>query len=68
MNLYDDLKAAGVPLDSHESDLYVKATPDARRILAAHGARFTGFISQVDKKLWFDVPVMYEPFWARRVG
>ena len=33
LNLYGRLKAAGVPLDSHESDLYAKVTPESWRLV-----------------------------------
>jgi len=67
VSLYDELLAAGVPLDNHESDLYVKDTPEARAILAKHGKRAAPFVNQIDHTIWFDVPFMYEPFWRARV-
>jgi hypothetical protein len=72
MSLYSDLKGAGIPLDHHESDLYVKATPKAREILSRHireglwGNYVSTFISPIDNTLWYDVPFAYEPFWIAR--
>lgn len=67
MSLYTELKAAGCELDHHESDLYVLASEQARRILKANGITTArGFISQVDGKPWLDIPFMYEPFWDRK--
>lgn len=70
MDLYDELKAAGIPLDSHESDLYVLATPEAHAILKKHGktgALLSSFISQIDGRRWYDVPFAYKPFWEGKV-
>lgn len=67
--LYGDLLRAGVPLDYHESDLYVKDCPEARAILA----RFPGsaniahwFRSQLDGAIWWDIPFAYLPWWQAR--
>lgn len=64
-SLYKELVAAGVPIDHHESDLYVLDTRVARGILAAHGKKGTPFTSQVDGRRWIDVPFAYEPFWEK---
>lgn len=65
-SVYKELVAAGVPIDHHESDLYVLDTRVARGILAAHGKKGTPFTSQVDGKRWLDVPFAYEPFWEKK--
>jgi hypothetical protein len=67
-SLYQDLKAAGLPTDHHESDLYVIDTPAARALIAKHGKRGSGFTSQIDGKRWLDVPFAYDPFWAKKSG
>jgi hypothetical protein len=64
-DIYHDLLAAGVPLDSHESDLYAKVTPASRAIVTRSGHSFTVFRSQIDGALWFDLPFAYLPFWER---
>lgn len=69
MSLCSELAAAGIPVDHHESDLYVKDGPAAREILSRHapdGA--TRFTSQVDGQVWVEVPFAYEPFWDARDG
>jgi hypothetical protein len=66
-SLYQELIAAGIPTDSHESDLYVLNTPVARGLIAKHGKRgVVGFNSKVDGKRWLDVPFAYDPFWERK--
>ena len=66
MTLYKDLKVAGCEMDSHESDLYIRATDTARRILSEHNQPASLFYSERDKSLWFDVPFAYDPFWENR--
>jgi hypothetical protein len=65
-SLYDDLRAAGCELDNHESDLYVKDTAEARAILARHQRSGKRFTSQIDGRLWLDVPFAFAPWWRER--
>lgn len=65
-SLYGDLKAAGVPLDHHESDLYCQDTPAARAIFANHpvaASRSKRFICMNDGKDWLEVPFAWLPYW-----
>ena len=74
--LYDQIIALNVPTDSHESDLYVLATPEVRALLDAHGLdilkasgrTYSTFTSNIDGRLWFDVPFAYQPWWDKRGG
>ena len=66
MSIYAEMKQAGIEIDHHESDLYVKDCPTARAILANHGKRVDGhnvmpFKSAGDT--WLDVPFQNSPFW-----
>ena len=63
--LYDAITEAGIPTDSHESDLYIRATPEAAEILAQYPCAVTAkvFRSHVDGEWWWDVPFMYQPYW-----
>jgi hypothetical protein len=65
-NPYKALREAGCTLDSHESDLYVRATPQALAIVKASGWTYETFRSQVDDQLWLDIAFAYEPFWERK--
>jgi hypothetical protein len=72
MSIYTDLHAAGIELDSHESDLYAKSTPESRQIIANHVAAgtlkcVTVFTNQRDGSVWFDIPFHFDPWWASRV-
>lgn len=67
-DVYRALKESGLPLDHHESDLYVIDSPQARRILQVYGlslgpGRITRFVSQIDRRHWLDIPFAYTPFW-----
>lgn len=69
MSIYQALKDAGVPLDSHESDLYAKATPECLEILRIHksnGLCATPFKSEIDGSTWLDIPFAFEPWWEAR--
>ena len=66
MSIYQQLKDAGVPLDSHESDLYAKATPDSVPIILEHEGDVHTFISTADGELWYDIPFAYLPFWESK--
>jgi hypothetical protein len=67
--LYEDLKAAGVQIASHESDLYFPVTPESRTILNRYPvqlANATTFVNQVEGGRWFDVPFAYLPYWEKK--
>jgi hypothetical protein len=70
-NLFDQVKDSGIPYDHHESDLYVLVTPESQKILVeCLGPRPNGictFTSQIDGKLWYDVPFAYRPFWEAKL-
>ena len=68
MTIYQELLAADVPLDNHESDLYALVTDASRAIVARYQHReiVKTFTSEVDGKLWYDIPFAYTPFWERR--
>lgn len=71
MSVYSAMVAAGIPTDHHESDLYVKDTPEARAILMTHDKKpgtwgCPGFTSAIDGTRWLDVPFCYDPYWEKR--
>lgn len=74
MTIYDEMVAARVPLDSHESDLYALDCPASRAILRrfpTHKANAQRFHHAVTGAAWIDVPFAFDPFWnnkARRAG
>ena len=70
MSIYKQLKEAGVPLDSHESDLYALRTPESKEIVKEYQFRsiVQTFRNQIDNKIWYDIPFAYDLFWERRIG
>jgi len=55
-------------IDHHESDLYLKVS-DVSNILVSEYAfkqNVKKFTSNIDGKLWFDIPFAYDPFWDKR--
>ena len=64
VNLYQRITDAGIPTDSHESDLYVLDSAETRAILADYPElHWSAFRSQTDSRVWIDVPFMYLPWW-----
>jgi hypothetical protein len=58
--LKDELEAAGLKTDVHETDLYVEDKPEARAILEKHGKKVDGhnvqeFVDEIDKQPWLDI-------------
>lgn len=67
-SLFAEVRAAGIPFDSHESDLYLPNTPAVRAILARHPAQARNaepFVGRVTHRPAIDVPFAYEPFFSR---
>lgn len=65
IEIYDFVKKSGIPFDSHESDLYVKATPETR-LMKNNYPVATFFHSRVEQELWIEFPFEFIPFWAER--
>jgi hypothetical protein len=67
-NLWERVKAAGIPFDSHATDLYIPVTEETRKLIAdyEHKSIVTTFVSNIDKKLWFDIPFAYIPAWEAK--
>jgi len=70
--IYQALESAGVKTDNHESDLYFKRCNESDRVLS----EFVGtdgkeptvsyFQSQLDGKMWGEIPFAFDPWWAAR--
>ena len=53
----------------HESDLYVRATPEVRAYLKENyqfWSIVTTFKCQIDGLMWFDIPFAHDKFWNKR--
>ena len=65
-SIYDACLAAGVPMDSHESDLYIPVNETTTAILRRFGSTASTFTNQVAGGLWYDVPFAFLPWWEKR--
>ena len=68
MSIYEQMKSAGVEIASHETDLYVPVNPTTQKIVDGYTFKtnVTSFTSQIDGKLWFDIPFAYQPAWEAK--
>lgn len=64
-SLYELCVEAGLTIDHHESDLYIKDCTAARVLLSTHGQHFEIFLSEVDGVVWLDVLFAYQPYWDK---
>lgn len=55
-------------IDHHETDLYIKVTPESRALVSDYEFRnqVETFLSPLDGCLWFDIPFAYSPAWESR--
>ena len=71
MTLWETVVAAGIPetdIDHHESDLYLRDTPEVRAIIGPWRKQAYPFTSRLGDGIWFDFPFSYEPFWEKKVS
>jgi hypothetical protein len=70
MSIYDEMKRHGVEIDNHESDLYVPVNKVTELIVGAYPFKCNvkKFKSNVDGKMWYDIPFAFEPFWAAKTA
>ena len=74
VEIYDAMVAVLPPehIDHHESDLYVKMTPESSKIISKSGLirghGYTVFRDQITGTLWYDIAFAYTPEWERRCG
>lgn len=67
-DLYQAVLDGNLEHDSHYSDLYLRATPEARALISRYKfkANVQAFTSQIDGKLWLDVPFAFTPYWEKQ--
>lgn len=63
---YKEAVRMGLPIESHESDLYIPATAEAIAMVKRSGYYCSTFWHEVKGGQWLDVPFAYEPFWRNR--
>lgn len=70
-NIYERAVAAGLTISSHESDLYIKSTPEADELIRVHRltaatANERKFVADDGTGVWWDCPFAYQPYWDAR--
>ena len=70
MNIYDEAKKLGIEMDTWCSDLYLPVNEQTQKLVADYEFKknVTTFISNIDKKLWYEIPFAFYPYWESRVG
>lgn len=71
MTIKEQLIALGIPeseIDHHSSDLYVLKTPLSEKFVAGYQFKqnVTTFVSQIDRKTWYDIPFGYPEHYRNR--
>jgi hypothetical protein len=64
-SLYDQMVATGVTIENHYSDMYVPVNETTTKLVNESGRVFSMFKSQIDDKMWYDIPFAYQPFWDK---
>jgi hypothetical protein len=67
LSIYQQLVDAGVPIDTHESDLYALVTDESTAIIENYKFKnnVTIFRDNIDGDLWYDIPFANDTFWSR---
>lgn len=70
MEIYEQMKNAGIETASWQSDLYVPVNKTTQRILKKYKYKnqVTTFREQGTNRLMFDIPFAYAPYWEKRNG
>ncbi len=66
MSIYTEMKAAGVEIDNHCSDMYVPDNATTREIVKGYEYKCNviRFISDIDGTPWLNIPFAYDPWWS----
>ena len=65
--LYAACVARNIPVQNHESDLYIPVTEETTKLVKEFGLTPTTFVNQVEGGQWYDVPFAYMPWWEKRI-
>jgi hypothetical protein len=68
MTLYTDCVEAGLKIDHHESDLYIKDGYKARELVIKNGKvkLMEEFIDNIDHEDWIEIPFAYDPWYEKK--
>lgn len=65
--VYEELKAAGLEIHNHYSDLYVVVCPVSKEIVdryKARGHQVEMFMDRTTRQLTYDLFGAYDPYWT----
>tara|TARA_Y100000310_G_scaffold293007_1_gene322243 strand:+ start:342 stop:566 length:225 start_codon:yes stop_codon:yes gene_type:complete len=70
-SIYHEFEALGVEMSNHESDLYVRPTPEVKAIIERRRAEgetlnVSHFIADDGTGSWMELPFRYAPFWDKK--
>jgi len=65
MTIYQEMKAAAVDLESHESDLFVPVTKMTTAIVEKYHHEVGQFTDSQGKK-WYEIPFGFDPWWTEK--
>jgi hypothetical protein len=65
--IFDTIKENNIEWSNHCSDLYIPVNHLTRYIVSQYQYKqnVKTFISQIDGKLWYDIPFAYYPFFEK---
>lgn len=66
-NIHKELKKLGIEIKTHYSDLYVLVTEETTKLVKDYdyAESVTKFISEIDNKQYFNIPLANEDFKIR---
>lgn len=64
-SLYKQLEEAGIPVESHESDMYFPVTPESQAIVDNYEFKNNVTTFESGGELWFDAPFSFDPYWDK---
>ena len=69
LTIYQEMKEAGVPISSWQSDLYVPVNDVTRAIISRYEfkSNVTMFTSNITGDLCYDIPFSYDPYWEGKL-
>ena len=70
MDIFAKVIARKIEYSNHESDLYIPVTPETTDLVKSYPymTNVTTFVSQIERKLYYDIPFAYKPWWDVRMA
>lgn len=70
MSIYEEMKNAGVEIDSWQSDMFVPISDITKEIASRYKFKnmITTFIDNITKTRYFSIPFAYSPYWQNKLG